>query len=272
MPTFLFGKPLVKKDYFAPLLHNFQKWADEALLEETAPPAPPALPDPPSQFSSLPQVYAGLSCSEADLPQLFPLDGNMGEPGDPLHNDCTAAAIAHAITVYAGLIGQKKIMFEADVLQLHQSIGGMSGDGYNVRDALVYWLANPISGDTILSCGGIQKQNNVTHIRQAIQLFGGVLVGFQVEQGTRDQFLRGQPWDGNAGPLLNEGHTVFAVGYDANYLTLLTWGTTQRGTWSWLENRGDEIYAVLPPEANDPRYCPGYTFDQLAAALVTVRS
>lgn len=270
MPTYLFGKPLVKKDDRPPLRYNYRKLALEAL---PGVPALPTLPDPPQQFCSLTRVYAGLNCSEGDLPQLFPLDGNAGEPGNPINNDCTAAAIAHAITVYSGLIGQRNIMSEADVLQLHQCLCALTSNGYTVRKALEYWLANPISGDKILTCGYIHKQNNRTHIQQAIQRFGGLLVGFQVEQGTLDQFQRGQPWDGNAGPLIpNEGHTVFAVGYDADFLILLTWGTKQLGTWSWLENRGDEIYVVFPPEATDPIFSPGLTFDQLRAALVTVES
>jgi hypothetical protein len=51
---------------------------------------------------------------------------------------------------------------------------------------------------------------------------------------------------------------VFAVEYDKNGVTVLTWGNTQRATWVWWDECVDEAYAILPPEAENPDFAPGF--------------
>ena len=69
-------------------------------------------------------------------------------------------------------------------------------------------------------------------------MFGGVYLGFQVQQDCLQDFNNHQLW--TPGPLLNEGHAVCAVAYDANGVTVLTWGNTQQGTWAWWDECVDE--------------------------------
>ena len=61
-----------------------------------------ALPPPPASADTLPRLYSKLKTS--DPTKLFPMDGN-----DTL-GDCTIAALAHAVTIYEGLVGKKDIM------------------------------------------------------------------------------------------------------------------------------------------------------------------
>lgn len=109
---------------------------------------------------------------------------------------------------------------------------------------------------------------NHTHVQQAIQLFGGVYIGFQVQQNCLADFDARRPW--TPGPLLQEGHAVFAVGYDANGVTVLSWGNTQQGTWAWWDECVDEAYAILPPQAMKPGFTPGFDGPQLKADLQEV--
>jgi hypothetical protein len=109
---------------------------------------------------------------------------------------------------------------------------------------------------------------NHTHVQQAIQIFGGVYIGFQVQQNCAQQFDNHQPW--TPGPLTTDGHAVFAVAYDQAELTVLTWGNTQQATWSWWDECVDEAYAILPPEAKDPDFAPGFNFTQLQSDLAAV--
>ena len=74
---------------------------------------------------------------------------------------------------------------------------------------------------------------NHTHIQQAIQLFGGVYIGFQVQENCIEEFNARQP--GIPGKLTQDGHAVFVVGYDQNDVSVLTWGNTQQGTWAWWD-------------------------------------
>ena len=67
--------------------------------------------------------------------------------------------------------------------------------------------------------------------------------------------------------MTNDGHAVVAVGYDPNAVTVLTWGNTQQGTWKWWDECVDEAYAILPPEATNPEYAPGFNLQELEADL-----
>ena len=74
------------------------------------------------------------------------------------------------------------------------------------------------------------------------------------------------------GPLTNDGHAVYAVAYDAAGLTVLTWGNTQQATWGWWDECVDEAYAILPPEAKNPDFAPGFDLAQLQQDLSEVAS
>jgi hypothetical protein len=223
----------------------------------------PAVAAPPASLDVLSRVFQQLGTN--DVGQLFPLDGNDA------HNDCTIAAAAHAVTVFRGLVGTRQVMAEQDVLNLYfQLTGGPNLDtGLLVLDVLSYWKQNAIGGDQILAYTSIDPANH-THVQQAIELFGAVYVGFSVTTETLDQFHAGQPW--TPGTPNGEGHAVLAVAYDADGVTVLTWGSLQKGTWAWWDACVDEAFAILPPEARTAGFTPGFDFSQLQSDLASVAS
>ena len=241
MPTFRFGKHPPKRDYRT---LRFRDYVTATLAS------------PPPSLNLLSRVYDGTSTRDAAT--LFPMDGN-----DTL-GDCTIAALAHAITTYRGLVGLKHIMAKQKVVKLYYHLTGGVDSGLNELDVLNYWRQNAVDKDEILAFVSIDPKNH-THIEQAMQLFGGVYLGFQVQQNAVQEFDAHQPW--TPGPLTNDGHAVYAVGYDQVGLTVLTWGNTQQGTWAWWDECVDEAYAILPPEARDPKFAPGYNLAQLQTDL-----
>jgi len=215
---------------------------------------------PPPSYDVLDRVYSNLHTN--DPTQLFPIDGN-----DRL-GDCTIAAVAHAITVYRGLVDARRIMTQQAVVKLYMHLTGGIDSGLNELDVLNYWRQHAVDGDKILAFAKIDPKNH-THVQQAIQLFGGVYLGFQVQENAVQEFDAHQPW--TPGPLTQDGHAVYAVGYDPNCVTVLTWGNTQQGTWAWWDECVDEAYAILPPEANNMRF-DGFNLAQLQADLNAVAS
>jgi hypothetical protein len=246
MPAYRFGKHPPKVDYRSLRFRTY---------------VTPALASPPPSDDVLARVYAKVGTS--DPTKLFPMDGN-----DNL-GDCTIAALAHAVTTYRGLVGVQSIMAKQAVVKLYLHLTGGLDTGLNELDVLNYWRQHAVSHDKILAFVTIDPKNH-THIQQAIHLFGGVYVGFQVQQNCIQEFDARQPW--TPAPLTNDGHAVFAVGYDQNAVTVLTWGNTQQGTWAWWDECVDEAYAILPPEAKDPRFAPGFNIAQLEADLGAVAS
>ena len=247
MPGYRFGKHPPKIDYRTLRFKNYLK---------------KGIAPPPASVDVLARVYRSLKTTDPSV--LFPMDGN-----DTL-GDCTIAALAHAITTYRALVGPKKaIMAKQDVIKLYMHLTGGVDSGLNELDVLNYWRANAVDGDAIMAFVTIDPKNH-THVQQAIQLFGGVYIGFQVQQNCIQEFDAHQPW--TPGPLTTDGHAVFTVGYDQNEVNVLTWGNTQKATWAWWDECVDEAYAILPPEAAKPGFAPGFNIAQLKADLNGVAS
>jgi len=221
-----------------------------------------ALAAPPPAYNVLDRVFAELGTKDAAA--LFPMDGN------DQYGDCTCAAVAHAITAYRGLVGTKKvIMAEKAVLKLYMHLTGGVDSGLNELDVLNYWRQHSVDGDKILGFASIRPKNH-DHVKQAIHLFGGCYLGFQVQEDAQKDFEQHKPW--TPGQLTQDGHAVYAVAYDAAGVTVLTWGSTQKATWGWWDECVDEAYAILPPEAAKPNFAPGFDLAQLKADLNNVAS
>jgi hypothetical protein len=245
MPAHRFGKHPPKHDYRT---LRFKDYVTSTLAA------------PPASFDVLPEVYRKLGIS--DPTKLYPMDGN-----DTL-GDCTIAALAHAETTYRGLIGKKQIMSESSVVKLYYHLTGGVDSGMNELDVLNYWRQHSVSGDKIVAYISVGVKDHA-HVKQAIQLFGGVYLGFRVQKNCEEEFSARKPW--TPGPLTRDGHAVYAVAYDANTLTVLTWGNTQKATWAWWDECVDEAYAILPPEAKSSDFS-GLNFAQLQADLQAVAS
>jgi hypothetical protein len=244
--TYRFGKHPPKQDYRT---RRFEDYATGSL------------PMPPLSYDLLGRVYENVKQRDHDPTVLFPMDGN-----DVL-GDCTIAAMAHAVTVYRGLIGKRFIMPQHDVAKTYLHLTGGIDTGLNALDVLNYWRKHAVGGDRIYAFTKVDHRDH-KHVQQAMQLFGGVYVGFQVQEHCVEDFVARQPWTG--GVLTTEGHAVYAVGYDQTYVTMLTWGNTQRATWGWWDNCVDEVYAIIPPEARKRDFTPGFRFEQLEEDLLAV--
>jgi len=245
MPKYHFGKHPAKNDYRTLRFKNY---------------ITPGLAAPPPSFNVLTNVDKKLKSSNPTT--LFPMDGN-----DTL-GDCTIAGLAHATTVYNGLLGKEKIATKASVVTLYEKLTGGQDTGLNELDVLKYWSNHKVYGSDILAFVSIDPKNH-THIQQAIQLFGGVYLGFQVQQNAIQDFEARKPW--TPGKLTNDGHCVYAVAYDQNGVTVLTWGNTQQGTWAWWDECVDEAYAIVPQQAQNPQFAPGFNVSQLEADLKQVQ-
>ena len=219
-----------------------------------------ALPPPPAAYSVIPIVQQKTGI--ADIGKLFPMDGNdtMG--------DCTIAGMAHAITVWGGLIGKTKIMLASSVERVYRRLTGGQDTGLNELDVLNYCRKNQIAlGEEILGFVSINPRNHA-HVMQSTHLLGGCYIGFQCQENCIEDFDAGKVW--TPGKLTQDGHCVFVVGYDQDTVTVLTWGGIQKGTWAWFDETCDEAYALLPPEAKTPGFCPGFNFSQLKTDLALV--
>jgi predicted acylesterase/phospholipase RssA len=225
----------------------------------------PALPPPALAIDNFLRMAAeaGLPDTDAAAASMLPMDGN-----DTL-GDCTIAALAHAITLFRGIAGLGgAVMSAADVTALYFKLTGGQDTGLVELDVLNYWKANAVDQDQISAYVSIDPKNH-DHVKLAMQMFGGVYLGFQVQANAIQDFESGTTW--TPGDLTNDGHAVLAGAYDAGTVTVATWGGLQKGTWAWWDECVDEAYAVLPPEAMQPGFAPGFDSAQLKADLPALK-
>jgi hypothetical protein len=211
---------------------------------------------PPDMFDNIPIVIKTTGIS--DISQLFPMDGN-----DRL-GDCTIAALAHAITCYNARIGKTVIPSKKDVINFYYKMTCHRDKGCNELDVLKRWQKKGFNGDKIISYVSERPTNHIG-IKQAIWLFGGLYIGFQVQENADYDFENGITW--TPGTLTQDGHAVYLVAYDADTVTVLTWGGKIKATWAWLDECVDECWPILPSEAQIQNFAPGFNIDLLNADL-----
>ena len=92
------------------------------------------------------------------------------------------------------------------------------------------------------------EPSNHTHVMDAVYIFEGCYIGLQLPVSAQGQKNLGGPAardfrTGRARFL--GGHAVPVVSYDAQGLTVVTWGQLLRMTWPFWEAYCDEAYAII---------------------------
>jgi len=73
-------------------------------------------------------------------------------------------------------------------------------------------------------------------------------------------------------PRQRKGDERCAPVQSAAGVTVLTWGNTQQSTWAWWDECVDEAYTIVPPEAKNAEFAPGFDLAQLQTDLSAVAS
>jgi hypothetical protein len=217
------------------------------------------IPEPDREVNLLKRVYENLGDMRTNM--LFPMYAN-DEIGD-----CTVAGMAHGVTVYHGMVVQRHIPELINVIKIYNFLTGGNDTGLYMLDVVKYWRSTGIEDSKVYAYTSVSHTNHL-HVKQAISLFGGLLVGFQCQEKVIEEFANNKPW--KPGKLVNAGHAVYVTGYNDDGVEVLTWGSTQKGTWAWWDACVDEAYAMLPPEAKLVGFTPGFDFDRLKKDLAEV--
>lgn len=184
--------------------------------------------------------------------------GAWGMLGNDAVGDCTCAGVAHQRigTVYTNQ-GETLAVTTAETLALYSAVTGYTPDdpssdrGALCQTVLEYWRRHGFLGEKPVAFAKVDV-SNADEVRQAISLVGQLYCGFDVPSSAMDQFDAGQPWDVVRGAQIEGGHCVTVGAYDADGLTCVTWGQTQRMTWRFFEKYFDEAWVVLGPDDINP--------------------
>jgi hypothetical protein len=172
----------------------------------------PQLPAPPPSSDSLGRMATALGIKD-HIKTRFPLYAN-----DRL-SDCAVAAKWHLDTLSEGILGRDAVAPEPDVIADYTRLSGGVDDGLVLLDVLTDWrkaATRPILGYAKVD------PHNLTHVKQAINMFGALYVGMQMTAEAEAQFDAGKPWV--PGTLQDDGHCVLALDYTPIGLLASTWG------------------------------------------------
>jgi hypothetical protein len=206
--------------------------------------------------------------------------------------DCVIAGMAHVVGVLTGNAGTKPFLYNnKEIIGLYSAIGGYvpgnpsTDNGCDMQTALNYWENNGAwppdvaakNGDTHQIAGWVAVDGaNPEEVRTALWLFENLYFGMELP----DAWINPQPpsasgftWDVAGAPDPNNGHCVAGVGYNANGVTIDTWGMTGLLTNAAIAqytaaSANGELYTVVGMDAIDQatQKAPnGFDWSQLVA-------
>jgi hypothetical protein len=192
--------------------------------------------------------------------------------------DCTIAGAAHAIQVWTANNGSMVTLPDSTVLNYYEQWDGYvpgepSTDNGGIElDVLNDWQKNGFAGNPLLAFAD-PKPANLTEVRQAISLFGGVYIGLSLPLTAQTQTV----WDvtpnggAKAKPGSWGGHCVFVPKYDQKTFTCITWGQLTTMTVAFWNKYCDEAHALLSPQWISAKGAPnGFNLAELQADLQAI--
>jgi len=202
--------------------------------------------------------------------------GGWGMMDNDKIGDCTCAAAGHLIMEWTDDNNAMVTPTDQQIVSAYSAITGYDpATGKNDNGAvetkvLNYWRNTGIAGHKIFAYAALEP-NNQEHIKLATFLFGGCYIGVELPLSAQKQKVWSVPPGGAKGsgaPASWGGHAVCVVGYDSHGLTIITWGTTKKMTWSFWNAYCDEAYAIISTDFAGTNTAPsGFDFAALQQDL-----
>jgi hypothetical protein len=165
--------------------------------------------------------------------------------GNDRLRDCTCAAAAHMVQSWTAYAQRRELVLPwRAVVDSYYAISGGSDAGAYCLSVLKHWRTAGIGGDRIVAFARL-RDGDITQAKLAMSLFGSCYLGLALPNFAVETRKRWDVQPGGARPNERNGHCVPAVGYDAEYLYVVTWGRLKAVSWRFYCAYMDEAYAVL---------------------------
>lgn len=183
--------------------------------------------------------------------------------------DCTCAAAGHMVELWTTLNGAAATLTDDEVIALYDIVNGGSDNGAVELDVLNAWRQQGLAGHKLHAFTQVDHTNQ-NLVMTAANLFAGVYIGAQMPLSAQQTI--GELWtitnDGHDAGSWG-GHAMNVVGYDAQGVTLVTWGKLQHATWAWWDAYVDEAWSLLTEDWDKTTYL-GLDFAQLETDLTNL--
>lgn len=198
--------------------------------------------------------------------------------GNDEYGDCVCAGAGHETLLWNREAGKVVELTTANVLTMYTSLTGFDPNDPSTDNGTDMALAakwrqrhglvdNDGHAHKVAAYLAITP-GNIHEIKQAIYLFGALGVGWELPSSAQEQFQAGKPWTVVRHADIEGGHYTSAVGYDPDYLYIITWGRVQPVAWEFFSKYNDEAIVYLSDEFLSAGKSPeGFNVKQLTQDL-----
>lgn len=213
-----------------------------------------ALPaERPVALRALPYYVAG------DLPRapssVAPPKFDWGMLGNDRYGDCGCAGIVHGIETTSYLVSTKNEKWPTDeeVVDGYLTFTHGQDSGVVLARFLEYVRTHGFCGRKVKAYAPIEI-HDVPTLQTAVWMYGFAYSGIVVTQAMQQAFSQKEAWTTDLldSPIAG-GHCVPIVGYDDQYVYVVTWGTIQAVTYSMLHQILTESWATITQEFVDAK-------------------
>jgi hypothetical protein len=195
--------------------------------------------------------------------------------------DCTIAAAGHMIEDWTANANPPPVVVpDPDIQSAYNAVDGGVDQGADMLTVLKYWRSAGIGGHGIAAFAQLDLPS-VPELEQSVFLFGASYIGLSLPNFVVNASdMLAVPWvvppggatGPDAAPNPASGHCVPVLGYDAQNLYVVTWGTVKAMGRDFYAAYTDEAYAVLSPDWISPGGTApaGFDMTQLQADLLAV--
>jgi len=229
---------------------------------------------PALKFASIVKAIPEHPLAEDYLSQL----SNWKILGNDAHGDCMAVAWANGRRFTTLLLtGKEYYPSQQEVYDLYKTQNPnfpQDDDGMDMQSALECLHHNGGPDGVKLVAFASVNVSNLEEVKAALYIFGGLLLGIEVQGANQYDFANGVPWDYHPGEPVIGGHAVLAGGYlgqSRDDVRFITWGAETGMTDNYWDNlvdncRSGEAWVCLWPENFLTRqFVEGIDMDALAA-------
>lgn len=204
--------------------------------------------------------------------------------GNDTLGDCTWATVGHLVQAWTAFAGAQRVPAEADIEQGYWetgtppsatgTAGGATDDGRMEPHVLSYWRHKgiPNEADSIVAYAAVNHAD-IDRVKFAVENFGGVYVALALPLTAESQSV----WDyvpdsPDSQPYSWGGHAVPIVGYDADFLYVVTWGFVIKMTYAFWQHYGVASYAVISPDFQAKAQAAGVDVEALLTEALALSS
>jgi hypothetical protein len=171
------------------------------------------------------------------------------------YGDCTCAAAGHMIQTWTASAATEVTPPQETVLTFYEHFVGTPpppDEGCNMLSVLKYWRKAGLDQHQVHAFASLELQNH-SQAQSAIYLLGGIYIGVALPNfAVKAADMLAVPWVvppggavADAAPNPQNGHCIPAVGYDAEQLWIVTWGSLKSMSWGFYDAYADESYAIV---------------------------